>query len=102
MINGVVAAELMILILSTLTSISPVASFGFLSLRSTTTPVASTIYSLRIELQSSDKASPQTNCVIPSLSLKSINSNAPKLRRFATQPIRVTVIPTSLNLYSLL
>ena len=80
-------------------SISPVAIFGFLLSLSDTIPLTAKTYSDLISLAllkiSSPKVSLTTICDIPVVSLKSININEPKLRSFATQPIKVTSLPIS-------
>ena len=97
---GVVSALFTMVTSSTWISISPVASFGFLSLRSTTMPLTCNMYSLRTSLICFASSSLNTSCVIPERSRKSMKTSAPKFLRFATQPISVTCSFTLDNLNS--
>ena len=79
--------------------------FSFIAVLSVTTPVAATTYSLRSFAAFSNTSLPQscssyTSCKIPERSLRSMKIRPPLFLYLATQPITVTVLPTSALLSS--
>ena len=96
-VNGGVIDALSTLSSDTLISISPVALFAFLLLRSATSPFTCTTNSLPSLRASSVSASLDsilnTSCVIPYLSLISTKVIPPRSLPFCTHPLSVTCCP---------